>query len=120
MEWTVIFTATAAIVCLLSALVAFSNAIRASHERASQARRMRSNELQIESLQISLDSLTVETQRLANSKKMSDVRNATEHLKPKERRGQIVTSSEPDATVDPEAWRAWMNAQLRITARPNQ
>lgn len=119
MTWTAIFTVSAAIFCLLCALSALLNAISVNHDLGSSVRRARSNAAQIESLQISLDSLQTEVLRLANSKKMTDVRNATEHVKPSTKRPSVI-SSEPDAATDPEAWRAWMNAQLRINPRQNQ
>lgn len=43
---------------------------------------------------------------LANRVKMTRVRNAVTHA-------ERDKNGEPDAKSDPEAWRAWKNAQLR-------
>jgi CRP-like cAMP-binding protein len=50
---------------------------------------------------------------LANRVKMQKVRNAITHV-------ERDKGGEPDAKSDPEAWRAWMNAQLRIAPRNPQ
>jgi hypothetical protein len=43
---------------------------------------------------------------LANKVKMTKVRNAVTHV-------NRDKGGEPDARLDPEAWRTWKNAQLR-------
>lgn len=112
MPWTVFFTAFAVIASALFCLVALLSAIRARHATASSARRLRLLELHTESLTESVTQMQVELLRIANSKKMTDVRMATEHTS-KSKRLTSVINSEPDVTADPEGWRAWKNSQLR-------
>lgn len=73
-------------------------------ELADQLQRLPVSQLQ------SLAKSVTETQdvlsELAQRVKMMKVRNAVHHVK----RGE---SDEPDARLDPEAWRRWKNAQLR-------
>lgn len=97
--------------------MALASAVTARHERVSLARRMRLIELAHESWQTSQDDMAIELKRMANSKKMQDVRAATEHTSKSKPRSSVI-SSEPDAAADPEAWRAWMNSQIRPMAKP--
>jgi hypothetical protein len=64
-----------------------------------------SKPLAAQSLATRLDELEATIGVLANRLKMTKVRNAATHV--------ADTGGEPDPKIDPEAWRAWKNAQLR-------
>ena len=62
--------------------------------------------LAAQSLETRLSELEQTLSLVANRVKMTKVRNAVTHL-------ERDKGGEPDAKSDPEAWRAWKNAQLR-------
>jgi len=104
--WIVTFSALAAILsagCLMGCVVLVQTAGR---ERESLHVRVRSCESRTESLVHSLNDIQNTMEVLANRVKMQRVRNSALHA-------LGSTGGEPDVRTDPEAWRAWKNAQLR-------
>lgn len=103
--WTVISSALIAGVCfacLTGCIVTVRNAVA---ERESLLKRLRSCESKVQSNADSVEQLTEMVATIAQQQKMQRVRKATTHA--------TGSSGEPDARSDPEAWRAWKNAQLR-------
>lgn len=104
--WTNIFIALTAILCVFCLTGCIFVAQNATRESESVRRRLRSCELQTESLQRSVEETQQAMTDLANSQKMQRVRAATRH-------GLKNASGEPDPHIDPEGWRAWKNRQLQ-------
>jgi gamma-glutamyl:cysteine ligase YbdK (ATP-grasp superfamily) len=105
--WLTIFYALTVIASGIFALMSLHSALSARAERELLARRVRSLELQAQSFEASIEDLTNIVAKMANSQKMQRVRAATTHATKAESGG------EPDVKVDPEAWRAWQNKQLK-------
>jgi hypothetical protein len=104
--WSTIFSALIAILCAGCLIGSISAVLTARAERDSLLRRLHLCESQAKSAVSSVDELREITETIAQQQKMSRVRKASVHaLK--------GSSGEPDAKVDPEAWRAWMNSKLR-------
>jgi predicted negative regulator of RcsB-dependent stress response len=104
--WTAI-SSVLTVLSLLGSAVAIFWAVRSvaavqELQRASKDYAPQATEL----LKARVDELEATTTLLANKLKMTRVRNAITHV----RRGE---TDEPDARLDPEAWRRWKNAQLR-------
>lgn len=105
MEWIVFSIALTAIALLLSIPAAFLSVRNAIRVQELQQAFRASKPLQAESFDSRLNELADVVSLLANRVKMMKVRNATTHT-------DRDKGGEPDAKSDPEAWRAWMNAQL--------
>jgi len=103
--WSNIFFALSAIVCALCLLGAVSAALSAKVARALLLRKLHSCESLQSSQADSIEELRTIVEKVAQSQKMARVRRATTHA--------VGSGSEPDARLDPEAWRAWKNSQLR-------
>lgn len=104
--WLVTFCVLSAIasgLCLLGSLYVARNARRDSE---SLRKKVLSCESQARSITTSLTEWQEVVAQLANSVKMTKVRKALTHT-------DRDKGGEPDARSDPEAWRAWKNAQLR-------
>lgn len=95
--------------CIGSAILAFASAHNAARERESLQRRLRSVESQTRLLDSSQSELREIVQSMAESQKMQRVRRATTHATQK-----AGSQGEPDPVREPELWRAWKNAQLRV------
>ena len=104
--WTAIFCALSAIVCIACLIGTSFAAQNASRERESLHRRLRSCESTTQSVITSQAEWQDVVANLANQVKMTKVRKALTHT-------DRDKNGEPDAKSDPEAWRAWKNAQLR-------
>lgn len=109
--WHAILSVSSAILCacLLAGCI---HVVHRAHRRlASLEPRLRFVESRCSSFKESIDTLSLELERLANRVKMQKVRNVTEHsagtMKP--------NGGEPNPATDPELWRAWQNKQLRPT-----
>jgi hypothetical protein len=103
--WIVIFSVSSVVIALLS-LAAASFAVRIARQGAELPQeRLRSVESRTESLVASLNDMQVTMEVIANRVKMQRVRNTAMHA--------VASAGEPDSRTDPEAWRAWKNAQLR-------
>jgi len=103
--WAVIFSALSVVVCILCFLVSLSSVRTVTRASELPERRLRSVELQIESMKVSTDETIRMLTELANRVKMQKVRNIVHHTG-----GSL---GEPDARADPEGWRSWKNSQLR-------
>jgi len=104
--WTVI-SSVSIVLSLLASLVAISLAARSAV--AVQELRQAFQVLKrsdSKSFETRLDEYEKTLSLLANKLKMTKVRNAITHI-------NRDSDGEPDAKSDPEAWRAWKNAQLR-------
>ena len=104
--WLAIFCALSAIASGFFLLGTFAVARRAARDWESLQQRLRSCESQAQLVITSQREWQDVTADLANQIKMHKVRKALNHTKGDNR-------GEPDAKSDPEAWRAWKNAQLR-------
>jgi hypothetical protein len=104
--WTVISSVSIAL-SLLASLVAMFLAAR-SVVAVQELRQVlqASKQWDSKSFEIRLAETESALVLLANKLKMTKVRNAITHV------GRD-NGGEPDAKSDPEAWRAWMNTQLR-------
>jgi len=103
--WNAISFAAIALLCVLCAAISLFSARRAFRVSASLVRKQSSIESKLQSMATSHENWEGLVTELVKSVKMAKVR-----------RGISVSGSqngEPDAKVDPEAWRAWKNAQLR-------
>lgn len=103
--WLGILSALSAIIsvcCVLGCLSVARNAVRDSD---SLRKRVSSCESTARSVISSQQEWQEVVANLANSIKMTKVRKALTHTDRQ--------TGEPDPKVDPEAWRAWMNAKLR-------
>lgn len=103
--WTAIFSALIAGVCLFCLIGCVVNVRSAVVERESLHKRLRSCESKAQSSAASVEQLTEIVEGVVQSQKMQRVRTATKHA--------TSSTGEPDARLDPEAWRTWKNAQLR-------
>jgi len=105
--WLAIFCVSSAIasaMCLLGCLFVARSAARDS---GSLHKRISSCESTAQSVIISQREWQEVVTDLANQIKMTKVRKALNHT------GGTRPGGEPDPKLDPEAWRAWKNAQLR-------
>ena len=109
--WLDFFFALTALICLGSVAVTLYVAFAARAAWESLPRAVRSNASAIRSIEISLQEISDTQLQVANSVKMTKVRKALTHT---DRSGQA-----PDPKADPEAWRAWMNGQLRLGRGPD-
>lgn len=103
--WNAIFFAATAFVCVLCAAVSLFGARNAFRASALLAEKITSIESRVQSIITSHTAWAEVTEDLARTVKMQKVR-----------RGISASGSkdgEPDPKIDPEAWRAWMNAKLR-------
>jgi hypothetical protein len=92
---------------LLASLVATYSAVRSAARVLELQRAFQSfRKLDAQSLEQRLTECEGTLLLLANKLKMTKVRNAVTHT-------DRDKGGEPDAKLDPEAWRAWKNAQLR-------
>lgn len=104
--WTVIFNALT-VLSLLASLVATWLGVRNAVAALELRHRFESfKTLDAQSLEQRLSEYESTLSLLANRLKMTKVRNAVTHV-------DRDKGGEPDPRLDPEAWRAWKNAQLR-------
>ena len=104
--WTVISNALIVLSFIASLLATFW-AVRSAARVWELQRRLESfKTLDARSLEARLNEFEQTLSLVANRVKMTRVRNAVDH-------GVRDKGGEPDAKSDPEAWRAWKNAQLR-------
>ena len=103
--WPVFFSVLSVVLSGFCFLVACFAARAASRARELPQERLRCVESRTESLVASLNDLQSTMEVLANRVKMQRVRNFAMHA--------VGSDGEPDARIDPEAWRAWKNKQLR-------
>jgi hypothetical protein len=103
--WTVIFSVLTVGACLFCLIGCVVNVRSAVAEQESLHKRLRSCESRAQSSADSVEQLTEIVTGLVQSQKMQRVRTATKHA--------TSPTGEPNASVDPEAWRNWKNAQLR-------
>lgn len=103
--WTAIFYASTALLCVLCSLWTSSVARGAYRDSESLRRKVTSIESGMQSVITSHESWQEVVTDLARSVKMAKVRKGIST--------QSGVNGEPDAKSDPEAWRAWKNAQLR-------
>lgn len=104
--WNAIFFASTACLCVLCAILTCIVARNAYRDSASQRRRLSSIESGMQSIVTSHESWQEVVADLAHSMKMAKVRRGLKS-------NSSSQDGEPDAKSDPEAWRAWKNAQLR-------
>lgn len=104
--WNAFFFVSIAFVCVLCAILTCIVARNASQVSASQRRRLTSIESGMQSIITSHESWQELVAEMAHSMKMAKVRRGLKSNTSSE-------NGEPDAKSDPEAWRAWKNAQLR-------
>lgn len=107
--WSVIFSVASALTAVLSLVLALWSARTARAALALSQVVRALPESQLQSLRDSIAELTQNQLDFANRLKMSKVRAAVRHAD----KSNGSASGEPDARMDPEAWRAWKNAQLR-------
>lgn len=104
--WTVTFSVLSVLSCLGS-LLAIYLAVRSAALGRALLRRFESfKTLDAKLLDARLLELEQTISLVANRVKMTRVRNNATHA-------ERDKGGEPDARSDPEAWRAWKNAQLR-------
>ena len=106
--WSVIFSVVSVLTAASSLVLALWSVriARAALESSQAAQGLPASQLR--SLRDSIEELTQNQLDFANRLKMTKVRAATRHADRSTGNGE-----EPDARTDPEAWRAWKNAQLR-------
>jgi hypothetical protein len=104
--WLAIFCALSALWCMVCLTATFLIAKNASAASALLRRNLHSCESSMRSHAASLTELESVVASIAHSIKMTKVRKALTHT-------DRDKGGEPDAKSDPEAWRAWKNAQLR-------
>ena len=109
--WQGFFFALTALICLASTAATLYVAFAAKADWESLQRAVRSNASAIRSIEVTLQELSDTQLQVANSVKMTKVRKALTHTGSK--------GEAPDPKVDPEAWRAWMNGQLRLGRGPD-
>lgn len=102
--WLGFFSVLSASICILCAVVAFWHAQSAIRASESLAPRLRSIELQTQSLKDSQTDLATTLTDLANRVKMQRVRTVIAH-------GQ-GNAAEPDPYKDPDGWRKMMNSRI--------
>lgn len=107
--WTGFFYALIALACIGSLTGCVVSVRNVQAERESLHRRLRSVESQTRLLDSSQTELREIVQGMAESQKMQRVRRATTHATQK-----AGSQGEPDPVREPELWRAWKNAQLRV------
>jgi hypothetical protein len=95
------------VLSLLSSFVAIFFAVRSAVRGAELQQAWRAYVPSVSrSLETRLSELEDAVAVVANRVKMTKVRNAATHT-------DRDKGGEPDARLDPEAWRTWKNAQLR-------
>lgn len=110
--WSAFFCVLSVLTSLLSLGVASSAVRRANHALESRPASKDWFASQLQSVRQSLEEQSNALEVLSNRIKMTRVRNAADHVRPKKE----GSSGEPDPHAEPELWRAWKNQQLR-TAR---
>lgn len=115
--WSVISSVLSVLACFLSIAAVFYSArsVTVSRELLDQSSRLPAS--RISSLETSLADTQDALQAVANRVKMQRVRNIADHATGP--RTKVGSSGEPDAATDPEGWRNWMNAQLRLGKKAN-
>jgi len=103
--WNLIFSVLSVILCVGCLAGCLSAVLTARAERDSLLRKLRSCESRTTSAELSIDEMRELVAGVINSQKMARVRKASLHA--------VGSSGEPDPKENPEAWRAWMNTQLR-------
>lgn len=103
--WNAIFFAVTALLCAGCAAVSLFGAKRAFRASESLARKITLIESRLQSIVTSHSQWSELVEELARTVKMQKVRRGIS--------ANGLKGGEPDARTDPEAWRAWKNAQLR-------
>lgn len=106
MSWIVFSCVLTACASALCAIWSFANASAAFRASESLRRRLESVESQTQLLNGKCAEWQNATEQLADSLKMMKVRRAMPT--------RAGADGEPDATREPEAWRAWQNARIRL------
>lgn len=107
--WSVFFSVVSVLTAAISLVLALWSVRIAKAALASSQAVRALPESRLQSLRDSIEELTQNQMDFANRLKMTKVRAAVRHAD----KSNGSASGEPDARVDPEAWRAWKNAQLR-------
>ena len=110
MSWSGFLFVSTALMCIGCAIWAFLSAQAAAAGLASVRRRLSSVESQTQSIATSCESWKSATLELGESLKMMKVRRAMAT--------RTSADGEPDATREPEQWRAWQNARIRLQRHP--
>jgi len=103
--WIAISCVLTALVSICSLVVACLAVLRANRALASPQVKQDSIESRMRLLAASVEEHAEALETLAESIRMSRVRRKANN--------HAGSSGEPDARTDPEAWRNWMNQQLR-------
>jgi hypothetical protein len=103
--WTATFSALSVVLSIFSLVAAFFAVRYANRVAELPQERLLVVESRLALIANSLPEMAATISTVANSVKMARVRNAALH--------GVGSGGEPDPRSDPEAWRAWKNAQLR-------
>jgi len=104
--WTVTFSVLIALNSIASLAAIWLGVRNAARGLELQQALQRLKPLAPQSIETRLNEIESTLSVVANRVKMTKVRNAVTHT-------DRDKGAEPDARLDPEAWRAWKNAQLR-------